>query len=264
MFKALILGIVQGITEFLPVSSSGHVTVFESLLNYKSEGFAAAIHFATFLAAIIYFHKDILAILKSFTNWNDKGEEISKIRDLGIKLVIATIPVVILAYILDKSGVFMNIGESLVGIGIASIFFGILLYFADQKSKNSVNATTEVSWKNSLLISLSQLIAAALPGASRSGVTLTSSFFVNLNREFATKFVFLLSIPVTGIAAANELLIKHSISFNSEFAVAFTAAFISGILAIHFLIKLIQKFSLKWISGYRVLFGIAVIIYGIS
>lgn len=260
MLNALLLGLIQGLTEFLPISSSGHIIVFEKLTGFESEnvGFAAAIHLATFLAALIYFRKDVIKLTKSILLFNDTREEVVKNRHLAFNIILATIPAAILAFVVDKVEFFKVINSNLFIIGSTSIFFTILLYYSDKLNLISKTTTKSISYFQSVLIGLSQVLAAAFPGASRSGVTLTASFLSNLEREYATRFVFFISIPITGIASLYELVIKRSVYIDFNFIIAFIAAFIAGILAIHYLLYFIRRTSLKWLCVYRVVFGVVV------
>lgn len=272
MFNAIILGLIQGLTEFLPVSSSGHVLFFEKILNFQDQpGFAGAIHLATCFAAIIYFRKEIIAILKGFIQFKDQTEENIQARDLGLKVIVATIPAALLGIIVTKLSLDSYFSSALT-IGITSIIFAILLYFADRKSQRLESAlpahrefkqSDYMTYKNAFLIGASQIIAAIFPGASRSGVTLTTSFFLQTKKEYAAKFVFLISIPITLLASLNEIVLEKSIVINTDFALAFIAAFVSGLAAIYILLKLINSNAIKWLCAYRVLFGGILIIYSL-
>lgn len=263
MFNALILGIIQGLTEFLPVSSSGHVTFFEKVLNFQEDnGFAAAIHLATCLAALIYFRKEVLEILKSFINYKKNDENSKKYRDLGISVIIATIPAAILGLIISKLNIDTYFSD-LFSIGISAIFFGAILLYADKFSNINNSINQQANKLTSFLIGTSQIIAAIFPGASRSGITLTTSYFFKLEKEFAAKFVFLISIPITALAGFNEIVLKHSVHIDADFFMAFISAFISGLIAIYFLLFLIRKADLKWIIYYRFIFGITVLFYAL-
>jgi undecaprenyl-diphosphatase len=256
MLNALILGLVQGLSEFLPISSSGHVLFFETMFEIKdSPGFAAAIHLATALAAIIYFRKEIAKIFRAFGKFSQKSED----KDLGINIIIATIPATILGFIVSKIGL-ETYFSSLTAIGFSAIAFGLLLYFADKYSKGDKKIT---KWE-ALFIGASQIIAAIFPGASRSGVTLTTCFLYNSNKIEAAKFAFLISIPLTLLASLNEIILKRSVTLNLDFMIAFISAFISGLFAIKFLIYFIQKAQLKWLVIYRIIFGIIAIYIGLN
>ncbi len=263
MFKAIILGIIQGLTEFIPVSSSAHDLVTSKLLGFHAEdtSYSAAIHFATFLAALIYFRKDILRLTKAlFRNAPQSDSEKSE-KQLALNIIVATVPAVALAFLVDKIDFFKSISTNLLVIGITSIFFAFLLFVTDKINFNAFkhHSRKEASFRDAVLIGSSQVIAAAFPGASRSGITLTTSFWLKLDRDYATRFVFLISIPITGIASLYELLVKQSVAIDLTFASAFIAAFVSGMLAIHFLLLYIRRTSLQWLCLYRILFGLAII-----
>lgn len=273
MFNSIILGLVQGLTEFFPVSSSAHVLIFEKVLHAEGSGntFAAGIHLATALAIVIYFHKEIWIMLKSFlphagiqnaTSLTSSNP--TENRQLVYKIILATIPVILIGFIVEKVDFFSNVADNLLLIGLSLIIFGILLYLVDKKSlQNYEILKKNVSYADSLLIGASQIIAAIFPGASRSGMTLTSSFFRGIHREYATKFIFLLAIPATALPGLYEIVIKKNLELNTNFFVAFFAAFVSGLFAIYFLLKLVQKNSLKWFCFYRIIFGVCVITFAL-
>jgi undecaprenyl-diphosphatase len=260
MFNAIILGLIQGLTEFLPVSSSAHIIVFEKLLGFKDDaGFAAAIHLATAFAAIIYFRKEIWSILKSFIKFNDSSDELTQSRKLGVNVILATIPAAILGFIVTKLGI-DEYFSSLAAIGLSAIFFGQLLGFAHKYNQSSPK---ELSKTTAFLIGASQIVAAIFPGASRSGVTLTTSFYFKLEKEFAAKFAFLIAIPITAMAGLNEIVLKNSVTFDGNFIIAFIVAFVSGLFGIYFLLYFVRRAGIKWIVLYRVIFGIVVLTYNL-
>jgi undecaprenyl-diphosphatase len=263
MFNSIILGLIQGLTEFFPVSSSAHVLFFEKLLNTEGSGktFAAGIHLATSLAIIIYFWKDIWKMLKSLLNF--KNETLKTDRQLAFKIILSTIPVIIIGVIVEKVDFFEKLGENLFVMGTSLIVFGILLYVVDRASYKNINSKKEISYFDSLVIGSSQIIAAIFPGASRSGMTLTTSFWRNIDREAATKFIFLIAIPATALPGIYEIVIKKTLVINTDFVFAFVAAFLSGLFAIYFLLKLIQKNSLKWFCLYRIIFGLCIITFAL-
>lgn len=256
MFNALILGLIQGLSEFLPISSSGHVTVAEFILGVKDEpGFAAAIHLATAFAAIYYFRKDIWEILKGL--WNFKVE--SDAKKLGLNIIYATIPAAIFGLVVTKLGI-DEYFSSPMAIGISAIVFGAILFFAEKYNNSQIDRNaSNLSWINAVIIGSSQIIAAIFPGASRSGVTLSTSFFLKFEKNFSAKFIFLISIPITLLASLNEIVLKQTVNLNLNFLLAFIAAFVSGIIAIKFLLYFINESRLKWIVLYRFIFGLVAI-----
>lgn len=257
MLDVIILGLIQGLSEFLPISSSGHVTIALIILGVQENaGFAAAIHIATCLAAIIYFRKDIWDICKGFIQY--KNTDLKEERELGINIIIATIPAAILGLIVSKLGLDQYFYSAL-SIGVSAIIFAILLYFTDKYSQNNQN----LNKFGAVIIGATQIIAAVFPGASRSGVTLTASFLLNIKRDYAAKFVFLISIPMTALASLNEIILETSVQFNTNFIIAFVVALISGMMAIHILLYFIGSKSLKWLMLYRIIFGIIAILIAV-
>lgn len=262
MFDAIILGIIQGITEFLPVSSSAHLLIFERVLGFEGDdhSFTVAIHLATTIAVILYFWKDIFEISKGFIAPKQKEE-----RSNAINIIVASVPVLIIGYIIKDTAWFGAITSNLYVIGSSLILFSVLLYLADKRSLNQPEKykKTRITLFDSLVIGLSQIIAAVFPGASRSGITLTTGLSRNITREKLARFVFLISIPVSGLASAYEIFFGGSLTLNHNFMVAFISAFISGLGAIHFLLEIIKKYSLKWFCLYRIFFGLLILTFAV-
>lgn len=265
MFDAILLGITQGLTEFLPVSSSAHLLLLEKALNFDqdSHSFTIAIHLATTIAVIIYFWKDLLQITKAFFSAKTLKEQES--RSIGLKIILATLPSLLIGYFIQKTEWYEHITSNVVVIGISLIVFGLILYFADKLSfrKEKEGDQKKLTIADSIIIGLSQLIAAIFPGASRSGITLTTSFFRNIERKEAARFIFLISIPMSGLPALYEIFMGDNLILNNQFFVAFIAAFVSGLAAIHFLLEIVRKYSLKWFCLYRVLLGLGVLAFAL-
>lgn len=255
MFEALILGLVQGLTEFIPISSSGHILLVERLLGKTDlgSGFGGAIHLATAFAAIIYFRKEILNILKSIPSKDKSTADFRMFRNL----LFATIPAGIIILVLDKLNL-VDQFKDLFSIGITSIIFGFFLLLAEKYNK-TVPGDSAITSTKALLIGLSQIIAAVLPGTSRSGITITTGFFLNINREELAKFTFIASIPLTTMAGIYEIFIEKNTVINTELIIALIGAFVSGLIAIYLLLFLIKKYSLTSISIYKILFGVVAI-----
>ena len=215
IIQALILGIVQGLTELLPVSSSAHLNVIPWLLKWTenpafmeefSGSFDVALHFGTLIAIALFFFKDWLILIKAGFKKVVKKEE-SVEGKMFWYLVIATIPAGILALVLDK------ISDSIIGdnfklemglIAVALIVMGIILAIVDKKSENK-HKYEDINLKQSVLIGMSQAIAAAFPGVSRSGITMTIARSLKIDRESAAKFSFLLSTPIVAAAVLVDL-----------------------------------------------------------
>lgn len=258
VFQAIILGIVQGLTELLPISSSAHLNIIPWILNWQMpESFDVALHLGTLLAITLFFFKDWLALFKGGYDQVVKKKKSTEGR-LFWYIVIVTIPTGIVSLILDKiSGMICEtFGIEMILIAVALIVLGIVLYVVDKKSKSEVTLEN-MTFKQSFLIGLSQAIAAAFPGTSRSGITMTVARALKLDRESAAKYSFLLSTPI--ILAAVLVSIKD-FEFTLAFLMGVLASFLSGILVIKFLLDYLKKGSFKGFAIYRVIVGIAIIV----
>ena len=262
----IILAIIQGIAEFLPISSSAHLIIFRDLFGIGANSvsgdlalaFDIALHFGTLLAIAIYFFKDF---------WNMVISGVTK----GIKtkdgklfwfIVVATIPAAVVGVLFEEV-IEEAIRSNYILIGIALIVMGIIIYLADKHSKQEKNFE-KMSFKDAILVGCSQVFAL-IPGFSRSGTTIAAARCLKLEREQAAKFSFYLSAPV--VLGAVVLSIFDSTTINaitsnvSIFIVGVGVAFISGLLCIEFLLRYIKKNDFKLFMWYRVLLGIVVIIY---
>ncbi len=268
ILHSLILGVVQGLTELLPVSSSAHLNLFPWVFGWSdiSESFDVALHIGTLLAIIIFFYKDWVQLIKGGYNQVVKKKKSTEGKIFWY-IVIATIPTGIACLVLDKlssklietlAGVFKTsqINTQMFIIAIALIVMGIILYVVDKNSKSKTKYK-DITFKQSLLISLSQAIAAAFPGVSRSGITMTVGRKMGLERESVAKFSFLLSTPIVAAAALYEL--KHFV-FDLSFVIGVLASFIVGMFVIKFLLNYLKKGSFKVFAIYRVALGIIVLI----
>ena len=256
--RALILGIIQGLTEFLPVSSSGHLNVFPWIFNWPiTESFDVALHLGTLLAIGIFFFKDWINLIKGGFNKIVKKED-SLDGKIFWFLVIATIPAGILSLVLDEISEMIvgdNLNIEMALIAGALIIMGIILYIVDKKSKSEVKYEN-ISLKQSVLIGISQAIAAAFPGVSRSGITMTVARALKIDRESAAKYSFLLATPIT--AAAVLVDFKH-FTLDLPFFIGVLSSFIVGLLIIKFLLDYLKKGSFKIFAIYRIIFGMIIL-----
>lgn len=260
IFRSAILGIVQGLTEFLPISSSGHLNVFPWLFHWEmlSEGMDVALHIGTLLALVLFFFKDWVSLVKAGYKKAVKKED-SQEGKIFWYLVAATIPAGILSLILDKISSGMigdNINFQMKIIAFALIIMGIILYVVDKKSKATVDYK-HITLKQSVLVGISQAIAAAFPGVSRSGITMTVARALKIDRESAAKFSFLLAMPITLAAVVFDL---PKFTFDLSLLVGILASFIVGVLVIKFLMEYLKKGSFKLFAIYRVIFGVIIMI----
>lgn len=263
ILHAIILGIVQGLTELLPISSSAHLNLFPWLFNWEnmSDSFDVALHIGTLFAILAFFAKDWISLIKGGYNQIVKKEKTTEGKIFWY-IVIATIPAGILSLVLDKisekiieitSNTFKieQINVEMIMIAIALIVMGIILYIVDKKSKSNINYK-DITLKQSVLISISQALAAAFPGVSRSGITMTVGRKMGIDRESVAKYSFLLSTPIVAAAALYEM--KHFV-FDLSFFVGILVSFIVGLFVIKFLLNYLKKGSFKIFAIYRVILG---------
>ncbi len=254
VIEAIILGVVQGLTELLPVSSSAHLYLLSEFF-FKwtiSDSFDIALHFGTLLAICIFFFKDWINLIKGGFNKVFKKEDSTEGRIFWY-IVAATIPAGIIGLIFEH---YLEgyLKQPLI-VATALIVMGILLYVVDKKSKSEVSYEN-MTFKQAFLIGISQVLAF-IPGVSRSGATITVGRALRVDRESVAKYTFLLSTPI--VLAATVLKI-----FDFQFSVAFFAgvltSFLVGLVVIKFLMEFIKKRSFKVFAIYRVLLGIVVYI----
>ncbi len=256
--RAAILGIVQGLTELLPVSSSAHLNLIPMIFNWRMpESFDVALHLGTLLAITLFFFKDWINLIKGGYKQVVKKEK-SNDGKIFWYIVIATIPAGILSLVLDKFSSFIceKFEIEMLLIAISLIVMGIILYIVDKRSDSKTNYEN-ITFKQSILIALSQAIAAAFPGVSRSGITMTVARALKIDRESAAKYSFLLSTPI--IAAAVLVSIKD-FEFTIAFLVGVLLSFLVGILVIKFLLQYLKKGSFKIFAIYRVILGLIITI----
>ncbi|MFA6131628.1 MAG: undecaprenyl-diphosphate phosphatase [Patescibacteria group bacterium] len=268
IIQSIILGFVQGLTEFLPVSSSGHLVLIPKLFGWTDPGLAfdATIHLATLAAVIVALWVDVKAITLGVFKRNENGR-------LGWFIVAATVPVLAVGFF--ASDWLEATFRSPLAIAASLAFWGVVLWVADALVRKNADPPSpgygvargdlvKIGWKRSLAIGLSQIIAF-IPGSSRSGITITAGLFGGLTREAAARFSFLVGIP--SIAAAGGFSLLKIISGGESFdwlslAIAFIAAFLSGFLAIKFLLKIMKATSYKWFVIYRIILaGIIILIF---
>jgi len=259
IIQAIILGIIQGLTELLPISSSAHLTLIPWIFNWTNsenfnlafEAFDVALHAGTLFAIIIFFFKDWITLIKGGLNSVVKKEK-SFEGKMFWYLVLATIPGGIIGFILDK---FMEdiLTKPLI-IAIALIVMGMILYFVDKKSKSDIDYE-HMTLKQTFLIGLSQALAF-IPGVSRSGVTMTTGRLMGIKRESVAKYSFLLSTPI--VFAATIFKFKDFV-FSIPFIIGVIISFLVGLVVIKFLLDYLKKGSFKAFAIYRVIFGIIIL-----
>lgn len=250
IYQSIILGIVQGLTEFLPISSSAHLNLFPWLLGWGQmpESFDVALHIGTLLAIIIFFFKDWIKLIVGGYKQVVKKEKSTEGKIFWY-LVIATIPAGILSLILDKisSKLFENnLNTEMIVIAITLIVMGIILYIVDKRAKAKTKYK-DITLKQSVLIGTSQALAAAFPGVSRSGITMTVARALGIDRESAAKYSFLLATPITAAAVIFDL--KNFIFTDLSLWLGILASFIVRNNSNKIFIRILKKGKLQGICS---------------
>ncbi|MBQ2872463.1 MAG: undecaprenyl-diphosphatase UppP [Bacilli bacterium] len=259
MIKTIILGIIQGIGEFLPISSSAHLILVPYLFGWEgsSMAFDIALHFGTLAAVLAIFFKDwwnlFMGAVKKITKGKDSFDN-----KMFWYMVIATIPGALLGFLLDDivENVFR---ESILLIALCLAIMGVLIYLGDKWADKHYKIETEfkhISLKQALCIGLSQSLAI-IPGFSRSGTTILTARLMGLSKSAATKFTFLLSVPI--IAGATILEIGN-LELSIETFIGVFIAFVVGVLTIKFLLNYIKKHDFSVFAVYRVIFAIIILV----
>ncbi len=255
--EALILGIIQGLTEFLPVSSSGHLEIAKALLGDTSAAeqsmlTTVVLHGATALATIAVFRKDIVEIFRGLFQfkWNDETK-------FSLKIIISMIPAALVGVLFEEQMDVLFEGQILL-VGFMLLITGVLLFLAD-KAKTTDKG---VNYKNAFIIGISQAIAI-LPGISRSGATISTSVLLGIDRTKAARFSFLMVVPLI-LAKMGKDLSSGMITMENTnifpLAIGFIAAFVTGLVACTWMIKLVQKSKLSYFAYYCFVVGIIAII----
>lgn len=258
---AIILGLVEGLTEFIPVSSSGHLVVAHHFLGATGNDLAvdAVIQMGTILAVLVYFWKDLWKILFDFCRIIAKKPVEAKDRTMVWAIIIGTIPAVIFGLLLEKTAatIFRNVHL----VAYALIAGSILMYFADRYMRRHPQKRP-LSLRSGIIVGFFQCLAI-IPGVSRSGATISGGFFQDMSREEATRFSFLLSFPIIFGAGLKELLDLHKTSFvfSTPFLLSIVVAFAVGLWSISFLLKYLRTHDLNIFVWYRVLIAVIILTF---
>ena len=258
-FQVVLLALIQGLTEFLPVSSSGHLVLLPHLVAWQDQGLAfdVAVHVGTLAAVVWYFRRDLKILIADWLTALRAGHSVGQ-SQLGWAIIVATIPGVLIGYLLNSTGTAAL--RTPVVIGTTTVLFGLLLWWADRYGKQQLNER-QLGWRSVVLIGLAQALAL-VPGVSRSGVTITAGMALGLTRSSAARFSFLLSIPL--IAAAGLLQTLEAVQAGS--ATNWTAlvcgtliAGVSAYLCIHFFLKLVERVGMLPFVIYRLILGAVIL-----
>jgi len=273
--QPLVLGLVQGVTEFFPISSSAHLVVVPYLFNWTYQGlvYDVALHFGTLIAIIIYFWRDWVSIIGSAFTAKPTPEESGPTSREGFALkpntynlipypkgllwmlLAATIPGGIAGVLLEKQA--ENIFRSPLLIAINLLVFGIVIYLVDKYSKKNISIN-KINYKSALLVGLAQMLAI-VPGVSRSGSSMAAGRLIGLKRDAAARFSFLLAAPIMLGSALYEVRHFSNDMLSIHFALAFIGSLVFGWLAIKYLLKYLQRGSFGVFAVYRAVLAVIVI-----
>ena len=247
MLEIFLLSLIQGITEFLPVSSSSHLIIFSKYTSFENQSLSIdiSLHIGSFLAVISYFHKDIINFIKN--------------KDLFLKILIASIPVMFFGFFLVQTN-FIEKLRSIEVIGWTTLIFGILLYISD-RYKLEKHISTDFSYRSAILIGLFQILSL-IPGVSRSGISITAARFLNFKRFDAAKISFLLSIPTLGAVSVfglKNLFTSQDTSISLLNLISIFFSYIFSLMTINYFLKYIKNFSLNIFVSYRILLGLVLL-----
>tara|TARA_B100000809_G_scaffold265643_1_gene325110 strand:+ start:1508 stop:2317 length:810 start_codon:yes stop_codon:yes gene_type:complete len=254
--QASIIALIQGVTEFLPISSSAHLLFPSLLLGWPDQGltFDVAVHLGSLLAVVIYLRSDLIAMVLGLWQWQHE-KRLNQQATLALMLIVATLPAVFFGLLL-KGWIQVNAREIWV-VALTTLVFGLLLGWADWRSRRQYQMSA-MSWRHTLGIGLAQALAL-LPGTSRSGITMTAALMLGYTREAAARFSFLMSIPV--ILAASSLMALELATTNVAIAwppmlIAFVVSFASAWLCIVLFMQVISRMGMWPFVVYRIVLGV--------
>ena len=249
MIEVIILSVVQGITEFIPVSSSAHLILISKYFNFNNSSLTldVSLHIGSLLAIIVYFKKDIINFTKN--------------KNIFLKIIISSMPTMIVGYFLIHFSIIDYLRDYKL-IGWMTIIFGVLLYFSDLKKKTR-SIKRNYDFKTAIYIGLFQILSLA-PGVSRAGIVLTGARFFNFSRVDSVKISFLMSIPillVVSIFNLKSLLMENNFEFSFINFLGMGFSFIFSYLTIKFFLNFLQKFSLTFFVVYRIILGSIILFF---
>ena len=248
MIEIFILSLIQGITEFIPISSSSHLILISELINYKNQSLSidVSLHIGSFIAVVVYFYKDLINFIDN--------------KILFFKILISSFPVMIIGYFLAELEI-INKLRNLQTIAWTTILFGILLYISD-KFKLEKNIKKDFTLRSAFFIGFLQIFSL-IPGVSRSGIAITAARFLNFKRIDSAKISFFLSIPILGAVSLfgfKNLIIEDNVNFTILNLVSIFLSFFISLITIKYFLKYLNKFSLNIFVYYRIFLGLALLI----
>ncbi len=263
--QILLLSLVQGLTEFLPISSSAHLILAPKLFGFADQGLAfdVSVHIGSSIAVITYFRKELSLIIKDFFASIGKPERATEHSHMGWMIILATTPIVLFGLELEPF-VEQHMRSALM-ISIPTIVFALLLYWYDLKGRRERDETS-ITWKDALVIGMFQVLAA-FPGTSRSGITMTAGLMLGLNRRAASRFSFLLAIPtiiLSGVLVIYDLLNStHQVVWH-DLILGAVLSCVSAYLCIYLFLSFIERCGMLPFVIYRIILGVALIFVALA
>ena len=260
LIQALWLAIIQGLTEFLPISSSAHLILPSAILGWEDQGLAfdVAVHVGSLVAVLIYFKNDLALLLRAWFKTTFQGADSNAESRMLWFIVLATIPTAIVGLV---AGGFIELHlRSVAVIATTTIIFGLLLGWADWRYKGSLSLQA-MSWKSACLIGIAQVLAL-VPGTSRSGITMTAALALGFDRNSAARFSFLMAIPIISLSGgykALQLLSQQSVAWAS-IALGTIMSGLTAYFCIHAFLRLIDRIGMMPFVIYRLLLGVLLIL----
>jgi len=244
MIEIIILSLVQGVTEFLPISSSSHLIIISNYLNLENQSLVVdvSLHIGSFIAVVVYFKKDIFNFIKN--------------KEFLFKILISSIPVLLIGFFLVETNLIEKIRNIKI-IAWTTLLFGILLFFSD-KFKLEKSIDNNFNYKSAIFIGFFQVLSL-IPGVSRSGIAITAARFLNYKRVDSAKISFLLSIPTLGavsIFGLKNIISEENLNFSIFNLLLIFMSFIFSLITIKYFLKYIKKFSLNVFVVYRIFLGL--------
>lgn len=267
--QILLLALVQALSEFLPISSSGHLVLASWFLGWDYQGIAfdLAVHVGTLVAVVAYFRRDLWQLAMEALRWRP-GQPLNASQRLALALVIGTVPAVIVGGLMGDAGALLLRDPRLIGTNL--VVFGLLLGFADKRAgekgqsdfeRSAEDVFAAMRWRDAILIGCAQALAL-VPGTSRSGITMTAGLLLGFSRAAAARFSFLLSVPVMILAAVHtlwELGRSHEPVAWADFGLGALIAAVAGYLVIHGFLGVIRRVGVAPFVAYRVTVGLLVL-----
>ena len=251
MIEIILLSFIQGLTEFIPVSSSSHLILVSEYLNFDNKNLSidVSLHIGSFFAVLFYFKKEVLNFIKY--------------KELFLKILVSSIPVIILGFILVKSNAIDALRDVRI-IGLTTIIFGLLLFFSDRlETKKDMNKNFD--YKSAIIIGILQILSL-IPGVSRSGISITAARFLNFKRSDSAKISFLLSLPTlaaVSIYGLKNIFLSENLNYSTINLVAILLSGIFSYLTIKYFLIYLKKFNLNLFVIYRIILGILILSFNL-